>query len=152
MKKLNPHYVTGFTEGEGSFYIGVFHRKKMKNEWEVVPSFSISQNKRDKNLLESLVVFFNCGFIRESKSDNTLKYEVRSLHKIEENVIPHFRKYPLIGEKAKDFEFFQKVIHLMKDKKHLERKGFERIIRIVLKMTSNPKRIRSLKNITLLKE
>ncbi len=147
MKKIDPYFVTGFTEGEGSFYVGIFVRKKMNIGWEIIPSYSISQNKRDEKLLQSIASFFNCGFIRYSKKDNMLKYEVRSLDDIIKNIIPHFQKYLLRSEKKKDFKLFMKIVFLMKDKKHLSVEGFQEITRTVIKMTSNPKRIQSLKRI-----
>ena len=151
MKNLNPFYITGFAEGEGSFYVGISPRK-MNTGWEVRPSFSLSQNKKDRDLVYSLTNFFGCGFVRPSKKDNMVKYEVRSLKDIQNKIIPHFEKYQLEGRKRKDFEDFRKVVNLMKENKHLEKEGLSEIVKLALKMTKNPRRIKSLENIiTLLK-
>lgn len=148
---LNPFYVTGFTEGEGSFYIGILPRR-MNQGFEVRPSFSLSQNEKDKELIETLIDFFGCGFVRYSKSDQTFKYEVRSLEDLQTKIIPHFEKYQLEGRKKKDFETFKQVINFMQTNKHLEKEGLKQITRLALSMTKNPRRIISLKNIlTLLK-
>ena len=149
--RLNPFYITGFTEGEGSFYVGILPRR-MKNGWEVRPSFSLSQNEKDKELVSSLIDFFGCGFVRPSKNDRTVKYEVRSLKDIENKIIPHFEKYQLEGRKKKDFDAFKKAVEIMKINKHLEKEGLIEIVSLVLTMTKNHRRIKSLKNIiTLLK-
>src|SRR3989338_3647679 len=149
--KLNPFYITGFTEGEGSFYIGILPRR-MKNGWEVRPSFSLSQNEKDKELIETLIDFFGCGFVRYSKSDQTFKYEVRSLQDLQSKIVPHFEKYQLEGRKKQDFETFKRVIEIMKVNKHLEKEGLKQITILALSMTKNPRRITSLENIlTLLK-
>jgi len=149
--KLNPFYITGFTEGEGSFYVGILSRK-MNTGWEIRPSFSLSQNKKDTELIYSLIDFFGCGFVRPSKGDQTVKYEVRSLKDLQEKIIPHFEKYQLQGRKQKDFIAFKKAVEIMKPNKHLEKEGLKEIIILALTMTKNPRRITSLENIlTLLK-
>ena len=151
MKKLNPFYITGFTEGEGSFYVGILPRK-MNTGWEVRPSFSLSQNEKDKVLVSSLVDFFGCGFVRSSKGDQTVKYEVRSLKDLQNKIIPHFEKYQLKGRKQNDFIAFKKAVEIMKTSKHLEKEGLKEIIFLALSMTKNPRRIKNLQNVlTLLK-
>ena len=150
-KRLNPFYITGFTEGEGSFYVGILPRK-MNTGWEVRPSFSLSQNEKDKVLVSSLIDFFGCGFVRPSKKDNTVKYEVRSLKDLQDKIIPHFEKYQLSGRKQNDFIAFKKAVEIMSKNKHLKNEGLKEIIFLALSMTKNPRRIKSLQNIlTLLK-
>ena len=81
-----------------------------------------------------------------------MKYEVRSLKDIENKIIPHFEKYQLEGKKKKDFDAFKKAVEIMKINKHLEKEGLIEIVSLVLTMTKNHRRIKSLKNIiTLLK-
>ncbi len=147
MKKINPYFVTGFVEGEGSFYVGILKRKRMNIQWEARPSFSLSQNKSDQDIVCSLVDFFQCGSVRESKNDHTVKYEVRSLEDITTKVIPHFEKYQLLGRKRRDFEIFKKIVVFMNKKEHLKRDGLLKIIKLSLEMTKNPRRIKSLKRI-----
>ena len=147
--KLNPFYVTGFTEGEGSFYVGILPRK-MKTGWEIRPSFSLSQNEKDTVLIHSLIDFFGCGSVRPSKTDNTVKYEVRSLKDLQDNIIPHFETYQLTGRKQQDFIAFKKAVGVMKNNKHLEKEGLVEITNLALTMTKNPRRINSLKNILIL--
>ncbi len=151
MEKLNPFYITGFTEGEGSFYVGILPRK-MNTGWEVRPSFSLSQNEKDKVLVSSLVDFFGCGYVRYSKSDLTFKYEVRSLKDLCDKIIPHFEKYQLTGRKQNDFIAFKKAVEIMSTNKHLENEGLKEIVFLALSMTKNPRRIKNLQTIlTLLK-
>ena len=131
--------------------MGILSRK-MKVGWEIRPSFSLSQNEKDIVLINSLVNFFGCGFVRPSKTDNTVKYEVRSLKALQEKIIPHFETYQLAGRKQQDFIAFKKAVEIMKTNKHLEKEGLVQITNLALTMTKNPRRINSLKNIlTLLK-
>src|SRR5438128_8003871 len=76
---LDPWFVTGLTEGEGCFCISFAIRAKLRTGLEVRPSFSLSLNEKDLELLKDLQAFFGRGWIRESKSDRTFKYEVRSI-------------------------------------------------------------------------
>ena len=153
MDKINPYYITGFVEGEGSFYVGVLPRAKNNSKWEIRPSFSLSQNIRSANLVYLMKDFFCCGTIRVSKRDNTLKYEVRDLISLNQTILPHFCKYPLKGEKQKDFEAFEKIIFIMNEKRHLDKNGVREIAKIARSMSRNPKRIKFLDHATtLLKE
>lgn len=152
MKRLNPYYVTGLVEGEGSFYVGILPRKLGEVDFEVRPSFSLSQHKRNKDLVYKIKEFFGCGFVRPSIKDETLKYEVRDLESLKEKIIPHFEKYKLEGEKRKDFEIFKRIVGLMEERKHLKKEGLKEIIELVMKMTRNQKRKKKLMKIaTLLK-
>ncbi len=124
---VNPNWVTGLIDGEGSFMILFTPNKKLKNGWEVRPSFAASLNKKDRGVLFKLQGYFNCGGVRPCKSDNTYKYEVRSLEDLRKKIIPHFLKYkPLI--KIKEFEVFNEVVLLMKEKKHLSESGLRKIV------------------------
>lgn len=152
MKKLNPYYVTGLVDGEGSFYVGILPRSHNYIGWEARPSFSLSQNEENKKLIFQLKCFFGCGTIRPSKKDRMIKYEVRSFKDLSKKIIPHFDKYQLAGEKKKDYEIFKKTIEMISKEKHLERKGLKEIAKLAIKMTKNLRRIEYLKNIITLLE
>jgi len=138
---LNAHYVTGLVDGEGSFCISVSPRSKLVTKWEVRPSFSVSQNFRSRGVLYQLKNFFGCGSVRESKSDRTWKYEVRSLDDLVQKIAPHFHKFPLKTAKRLDFEKFDQVLRLMKAGLHLEKKGLGEIFSLIRTMNPSGKRI-----------
>ena len=50
---------------------------------------------------------------------------------IENKIIPFFKKYPILGVKKLDFEDFEKVSELVKNKEHLNANGLQKIIKIV---------------------
>lgn len=135
---LMPEYVTGFCDGEASFSITVSPRKK---SWEIRPSFSVSQNKVSRGVLFEMRDFFKCGYIRPSHSDNTFKYEVRSLGEIEEKIIPHFDRYKLHTEKRKNFEIFKQIVSLMKEGRHLTSDGMKEILKLLEKANPTSKKI-----------
>jgi hypothetical protein len=127
---LDPWYVTGLAEGEGCFCVSFSVRPKLRVGIEVRPSFSLSLNERDRELLEGLQTFFGCGWIRESRSDRTFKYESRSTDELLGSVIPHFELFPLRGAKARSFTGFSRVCRMIEQGDHLERAGLEEIIAI----------------------
>jgi hypothetical protein len=153
MKGLHPYYVTGLVEGEGSFYVGILPRKLGKVDFEVRPSFSLSQHKRNRSILFKLKEYFGCGTIRFSKRDQTYKFEVRSLKDLKEKILPHFEKFPLEGKKKKDFEIFKEVVERMERREHLEREGLLKIVELIQTITESEKRKKFLQKIaTSLKE
>ncbi len=148
---LNPYYVTGFTEGEGSFYVSVSPRKLEKVQWEIRPTFSISQNKDNRGILYQIRDFFGCGSVRPSKRDNTYRYEVRALNDISEKIIPHFKKYPLITEgKKNDFEALCRVVEIMLQKRHLTEEGLKDIFQILLSARPESRRNYNIKELSRL--
>src|SRR5213595_2440543 len=88
-RSIDPWFVTGLTEGEGCFCVSLALRAKMKTGLEVRPSFSLSLNEKDLELLRDLQAFFGCGWIRESKTDRTFKYEARAVDDLLDPIIPH---------------------------------------------------------------
>jgi len=49
-------------------------------------------------------------------------------------VIPHFKKYPLLSSKNKDFEKFVVICNMISQKAHLTKKGFIEIVNLAFKM------------------
>ena len=83
---LDPWFVSGLTEGEGCFCISLALRQKLRTGLEIRPSFSLSLNERDLELLRDLQAFFECGWIRQSKTDRTFKFdEIVEAHRYLEN-------------------------------------------------------------------
>ena len=138
--KINPYYVTGLVEGEGSFCVSFNLRENLKVGIETRPSFSVSLNKRDLHLIKSLRDFFRCGGVRFSRSDRTYKFEVRSVPELCTKVIPHFEKFPLVGTKREDFEKFARICRMVRSNLHLNRKHLAEIIEIAYSMNPSGKR------------
>ena len=92
-------YLSGYVDGEGCFCVSFNRSDRHSLGWEIRPSFSVSQNRDRAEVLEMLQKHFGCGTIRPDRSDQTLKYEVRSVSDLVERVVPHFEKYPLLSGK-----------------------------------------------------
>ena len=137
---LSPWFVTGLIEGEGCFSVSFSHRKKLKLGIETRPSFSISLNKRDLELIKEIKNFFDCGAVRYSKNDRTYKFEVRSISDLMEKVIPHFQKFQLRGSKLNDFRLFAEICKEVHANRHRSEKHLRKIIEKAYEMNPSGKR------------
>jgi hypothetical protein len=123
---LNPYYVTGFTDAEGSFLINIPKRSGLVLGYSISLSFKINLHSKDKELLERIFNFFYVGQIYIRK-DGYIEYIVNSMKDIEV-IINHFNNYPLITQKLSDYKLFKLVFALIKAKKHLTTEGFAEIL------------------------
>jgi len=100
--ELNPQWIAGFTSGDGCFKVSIIDSDKRKPSSRVLLLFVLTQHIRDKLLLESLVNYFGCGQTYCYK--DIIEYRCQSSKHIYDKILPFFSKYPVIGEKSKDFE------------------------------------------------
>ena len=138
---MNLHaYISGFVDGEGCFCVSFQPSRRHRFGWEVRPSFSVSQNADRADLLFVIRDLWQCGFIRPDRSDKTLKFEVRNINDLVARVLPHFREHPLMSSKQRDVVRFDRICQLVHEGKHLEREGFEEIVRVAMEMNPSGKR------------
>ena len=143
---LDPNYITGFVDGEGSFSVTIFPKNLKDVKWEIRPSFSISQHRRNRGILFKIKDYFGCGTIRPNRKDNTFKYEVRSISDLKDKIIPHFKKYPLQTTKRIDFQIFTSVVEAIIEGRHLTKQGLSEIIELLKKLPSGRNRKYKLEN------
>jgi len=62
--------LTGFINGEGCFLICIQDSKTYKIGKKVMLKFTINQNIRDEQLLESFIKHFNCGYLNYDLKNN----------------------------------------------------------------------------------
>ncbi len=137
---LDPWFVSGLTDGEGCFCVSFAIRSKLTLGLEVRPSFSLSLNQRDRRLLEELQAFFGCGWIRESRSDRTFKYEVRAIGDLVGAIVPHFERFPLRGYKARSCAGFRQVCKMVEQGDHLQRDGLREIVDVAYRTSLGKRR------------
>src|SRR3989338_1630330 len=131
--RLEAHWVVGFVDGEGCFFVGINKHQEMTAGFQVLPEFTVVQHKRDIQLLHALKGFFGCGVIRTNHEDR-MAYRVRSLQHLSERIIPFFERPPLKPKKNIDFIKFRKVVQLTEKKEHLKPEGIQKIRRIASTM------------------
>ena len=127
--QLNPYWVTGFTDAEGTFTVVLDKVNTRKLNWRIQPKFQISLHVRDLPLILKVQQFFgNIGSV--SESENMAFYSVSSVKDLVKTIIPHFLKYPLLTQKGADFILFKQIVDLMENKAHLTIEGINQIINI----------------------
>ena len=153
-KELNPWYIIGFVEGEGTFHIAFYKDPRMKTGIKVIPEFHVNQSYLRIITLEKIRNFFNCGYIKDNHkskiTDTTKVYVVRDRKDLLLKIIPFFDQYPLISEKQNSFRTFKQIITLMNKGMHRNQFGVNKIIRLAYKM-NNSGRYRRVNKETLLK-
>ncbi len=140
LRKELSNYISGYVDGEGCFSVSFSKREKMNIGWEVKPSFAVGQNFDRREVLDLMSKYFNCGSMRRDYADKTLKFEVRSLKDILENIIPHFESFPLKSSKQKDFILFAEICRRMNKLEHHTIEGFRKIVELAYSMNGSGKR------------
>jgi len=130
----NPYWLSGFTSAEGCFWIYIFKSTTTKTGMAVNLIFSISQHARDEQLIKSFIEYFGCGKFYLNKE--AVYIRVTKFSDIYDKIIPFFKKYPIMGVKALDFQDFCEVAHMMKDKNHLNKQGLDLIQKIKARMNT----------------
>ena len=133
-------YISGFVDGEGCFCVSFQPSHRHRLGWEARPSFSVSQNADRAELLYLIKERWGCGTIRPDRSDRTLKYEVRKVSELSSVVLPHFERNPLMSSKQHDLELFGLVCAAIAAGEHRTRVGFERIVKVAMRMNSSGRR------------
>ena len=125
--QVRPWFITGFTDAECCFYVGITKSTKVKTKWEVQPSFKIELHIKDLELLRLIQNYLKVGNIKIFKDKAT--YYVNSLKDLE-IIINNFEHYPLLSKKYGDYILFKTVVNMMLNGEHLTIKGVEAIINI----------------------
>ncbi len=104
------HFLAGFALGEGSFMLVCRARPDHRRGWRVSAAFNASQI--DVAPLELFRRTLRCGAIRRAGNGGWY-YEVNALRDIQTAVVPFFRRFPMVGQKALEFEMFERAVELM---------------------------------------
>ena len=125
---LNPYWIAGFTQGEGSFMIHVQKHSEHKLGKAVKLKFQITQHEKDIELLNLILISLNCGTL--ISNSNCKVFAVWKFEDIFNIIIPFFQNYSLYGDKRLNYLDFVEAAHLMKNKAHLTPEGLEKILSI----------------------
>ena len=132
---VNPWFITGLTDAEGSFIVQIIKDDSRKLGYFVLVSFELALNVKDRLLLDLLKeTMGNTGNIHYNPQDDTFKYKVSNLEGLINFVIPYFQLYPLHTQKRSDFELFVRIILIINRKEHLTLEGLQKIINLKASM------------------
>ena len=70
-----------------------------------------------------------------------MKWEVRNLTLLSERIVPHFRAYPMLSGKQRDFELFASVCERMVRGEHRTPAGLREIVTMAAAMNPSGKRV-----------
>ena len=133
--KLNPWFVTGFTDAEGAFSIIIDKNKQRNIGWRVQARYQICLHNCDLSILEQIQKFFG-GIGSTYLSDNLAYFSVSSVKDLTDIIIPHFERYFLLTQKGADFMLFKSIVELINTKVHLSIEGLHKIISIKASMNT----------------
>ena len=131
----DPLWFAGFASAESCFMVNIKNSSSNSCGYQVWLSFTLTQHKRDKDLLKSFESYLGCGNT-EVTTREVVNFIVRKLPDIISIIIPFFQEHPIIGVKSKDFDDWCKVANLMLDGRHLTLEGVEEIKKIKLGMNT----------------
>jgi hypothetical protein len=131
-KKLDPNYVVGFIDGEGSFSVSINKHRTLKRGIEIKPEFEIELREDDKEILERIVFTIGCGRIYDCSYERYgwrphVKLKVTSTKEMEEILFPFLDRYPPQAKKQHVYGLFRQIVLMCRRKAHLTDQGFEKI-------------------------
>jgi hypothetical protein len=125
---LEPDYVVGLVDGEGSFTVYVRNPNDPRPRVLRVraePRFYLKLIEKDKQILYGLKEFFGCGnvyFQRDVRRNHQqcYRYEVAGRDDLKNVIIPFFKEHPpRLPSRAKDFEIFCELMAMIQRGDHL---------------------------------
>jgi len=133
-------YLSGFSDGEGSFNVSLRQRPDHKLRWQVVLTFNVAQ--RDVTNLLLLQKHLQCGRLQR-RNDGIHYFVVTNYVELVEKVLPFFERFPFQSEsKIKNFALFKQIAILVYSGEHLAHEGFMKIVELREKLNEGKGRKR----------
>ena len=134
-RALNPNYVVGFIDGEGSFSVSINRHRTLKSGIEIKPEFEIELRADDREILERIMMTLQCGKIYDCSYERYgwfphAKYKITSTRELREKLFPFLDRYPLQAKKAKSYTLFREIVLKFLNKEHLTKNGFVEMQRL----------------------
>jgi len=107
------NFLAGFALGEASFMVVCRRRGDYARRWKLSAAFNVSQ--KDRAPLDLFSETLACGSMRKAGNGGWY-WEVNRLPDLRSQIIPFFRRFPLVGLKAQDFELFAQAADLLGNK------------------------------------
>ena len=139
------HWITGFTDGEGCFSVAIIRNSTTRFGKQIFPEYVVSQGAKSLPALERIREYFGCGRIFVNKrydnhNEHLHRYCVRSVSDLNSIIIPFFNRFNLYTHKKQDFLVFKKIVAMMSEKKHLKKKGWNKVLELASSMNRKKKR------------
>lgn len=123
---LNPYWISGFATGEGS--CTYFTRSRVNSKGKTVKDytlvFEISQRTQDLHVLNLIASYFKVGNVYTGTSGIS-RYRLGTKDKIISTLIPHFKNYPLEGNKTLQYQSWLDVVYLLNGQARTDQRDIE---------------------------
>ena len=123
----SPQWITGFTEGDGSFYPVILRAKDYKFGYQVQLYFCLTQILIEKELLLNISKHYFDNKGKWSKSGSVGHMKITAISALNNSVVPFFLENSFIGRKQFDFTIFLEMLRIVNNKEHLLINGPKRI-------------------------
>jgi hypothetical protein len=120
---LNIHWLCGFINADGGFYLNIVKNNKVKLVERANIQITITQNNISLVVLEKIKVFLGLGSIYKDSRSDASYFKICSLKQINK-FIELFKFASLLGAKALDYSDFKKGLNIINNKDHLNKEGF----------------------------
>ena len=116
--KISCDWVLGFFEGDGTFIIQLKPNKSHRLGYQLILKFEVYQSGIDKNILEAVRVYLNCGKVVLSQKDinssrTVYKYSITDLKSIRNKLYPLLKNCSMItSKKYNDLKIFLAVLNI----------------------------------------
>lgn len=97
------HWLTGYTDGNGTFSID--------NNKKIILTFKISQKNNNSQVLHFFKKLLNCGKVVNFERTMS-SYLVRDQSSLKNIIIPFFETYPLVTSKRHEFQRFKQALEI----------------------------------------
>ncbi len=141
IQSLTPDYIVGLIDGEG--YFSVSSRKREFPSYSTVDVrlvFGVKLKESDREILERLRDYFECGEVRYRRDDrekfcSCYEYQVTTHRDILSTIIPFFELNILqFPSKRRDFDLFRSIAIFVSTKQHLQEGGLDFVKKIAMQM------------------
>ena len=110
------YWLSGFTDGEGCFFLGM--RREDGRPHEPIAQFRIGLRADDTDILLQIQSFLGVGKIDSCSHRGNIRVSTLRVSVVKEligAVIPSFHRYPLRAKKARDFAIWERGVLFLAD-------------------------------------
>ena len=131
---LNPQWVSGFIDGDGSFTVSIEPKTGYVNLRLV-----IGLNHRESPLIQKISEFFGgIGRISFSSNQQAVYYTVGNIKDLSSIILSHFDTYELQGNKNNNYIIWKEILVKVVSKAHLTKEGLKEINELRSKLNKYP--------------
>ena len=102
--------LVGFRSRRRKLQLVCRRRGDYERKWKISAAFNVSQ--QDRAPLDLFRETLDCGSLRRAGNGGWY-WEVNRLSDISDRIVPFFDRFPLVGQKARDYQLFRDAVALL---------------------------------------